>query len=85
MKLTSALLLLALAIGALVGCSNESEGTLSKQEVESLKNPQKEMPKEAFEAMQNAGRNRPNQVEGDFDGDGVPDNRGEKAAPPPGG
>lgn len=84
MKLTSALLLLVLAFGALVGCSNESEGTLSKQEVDSLKNPQKEMPKEAFEAMRNAGQNRKPSVEGDANGNGVPDDK-ETAPPSPGG
>lgn len=51
----------ALAAVAVVatGCSSGATGELSKQEIDALTNPQKQMPPEAVEAMRNAGANRP--------------------------
>ncbi|MFQ3587103.1 MAG: hypothetical protein SNJ74_00285 [Fimbriimonadaceae bacterium] len=50
--------LVAVAIVA-AGCSSGAKGELSKQEVDALTNPQRQMPPEAVEAMRNAGANRP--------------------------
>ncbi|MCW5943358.1 MAG: hypothetical protein KIS66_14090 [Fimbriimonadaceae bacterium] len=46
---------------ALAGCGSPAGEPMSKKDLEGLKNPQKEMPKEAAEAMANAGRGGPPQ------------------------
>lgn len=66
MRKLLAFALIGALVSAMCGCGNPAGEPMSKKDLEGLKNPQKEMPKEAAEAMARAGQGGPpNTASGD--------------------
>lgn len=62
MKKLLSIAAIAILIGVLSGCSSSSSD-MSKNEMDSLRNPSKTMPPEAIEAMKNSGDSMKKQME----------------------